>query len=592
MINPTVTSYLESVRNGHSNTFILDLEFNLISVISSCIQGHCSIHELIELLNLIPPENIFNRLHPHINNLHTQIQAQRYSETDQRRLCKEIDACLYILFEINGKCLNDFGQLLRQVTPAILSINANLKLFSMGLRGSFLKGIALIEVCPNLMQILSYTDTEDKSIFDLITYALSKEKFNNVPHSIEKIIKTTLNLKTKDVLELARDLRRSNVSLSDCSTPKTKKYLRTDYLIAQIEDNYRINTPDPDKVFAQLLVFSYANLVDRRFLLWIYAHKTELLLDAFRLDLLLGLFGYDAPIIWRVNKNCYLNNNLTGVETPSKYNSLVQYFGACLNKWSKVYLSSRPKGNDNALVSVLMTTLNPDIELLGLSVRSVLQQSHAVLELIIIDDSSLPDTSVRIKALVDSCRTQYRKDIIYHKNPETLGQYVSRNIAIGLSKGSFIAVQDDDDISHPLRIRIQLDKMLDDPELVAVQTMHLRFSQQANILIDGNKFGDLFGDSLVSFMWRSKVFEEIGVFSPLKSRGDVDFRTRLLNKYGESLLYTINIPLVLMRGDYSTVSSLREYYYRTAVRTIRKVIDMSSTHPPSILDNVIPYNLR
>ena len=87
--------------------------------------------------------------------------------------------------------------------------------------------------------------------------------------------------------------------------------------------------------------------------------------------------------------------------------------------------------------SVIIPTYNR-AKYLPKAINSVLTQSFSDLELIIIDDASIDDTSKLVKRFIDP-------RIIYIKNKSNQERSISRNIGVDNSKGKYICFLDGDD---------------------------------------------------------------------------------------------------------------------------------------------------
>lgn len=98
-------------------------------------------------------------------------------------------------------------------------------------------------------------------------------------------------------------------------------------------------------------------------------------------------------------------------------------------------------------ISVLMPAHNAGM-FLAAAVRSILAQSVRDLELLILDDAS-DDATGRIVASIPDERIRYYRYERHH------GLAAIRNEAVGLARGSYIAMMDADDISHPRRLELQ-----------------------------------------------------------------------------------------------------------------------------------------
>lgn len=98
-------------------------------------------------------------------------------------------------------------------------------------------------------------------------------------------------------------------------------------------------------------------------------------------------------------------------------------------------------------VSVVLPVYNCE-QYIGEAVKSILKQSFADFELIVIDDKS-PDKTVEI------IRTFKDNRIKLFLNERNLGRAGSDNFALSVVKGKYIAKMDGDDICHPQRLEKQ-----------------------------------------------------------------------------------------------------------------------------------------
>ncbi|MBR2988532.1 MAG: glycosyltransferase family 2 protein, partial [Clostridia bacterium] len=89
-------------------------------------------------------------------------------------------------------------------------------------------------------------------------------------------------------------------------------------------------------------------------------------------------------------------------------------------------------------VSIIMPTYN-SAKFIGESITSVLNQTYTDWELIIVDDCSTDNTEEIVTSFGD-------ERISYIKNEVNSGAAVSRNRAIDLAQGKWIAFLDSDDL--------------------------------------------------------------------------------------------------------------------------------------------------
>lgn len=105
-------------------------------------------------------------------------------------------------------------------------------------------------------------------------------------------------------------------------------------------------------------------------------------------------------------------------------------------------------GRPAPLVSVLMATYNGE-RYIRQSIDSILSQSFADFELIIVDDGSSDNTPDILRSYSDS-----RLRVL--RNASNVGVVGSRNRAFAASRGRYVVSHDHDDLSRPLRIEKQV----------------------------------------------------------------------------------------------------------------------------------------
>lgn len=118
-------------------------------------------------------------------------------------------------------------------------------------------------------------------------------------------------------------------------------------------------------------------------------------------------------------------------------------------------------------VSVIMPAYNGE-RYLAEAIRSVLGQTHADLELLVVDDGSTDATADIVRATGDM-RLRY-------VHQDNAGEAAARNTGLDLAAGDLIAWNDADDISLPHRLEALLD---------AKDESHASFAHSDLLLIDG-----------------------------------------------------------------------------------------------------------
>jgi glycosyltransferase involved in cell wall biosynthesis len=114
-------------------------------------------------------------------------------------------------------------------------------------------------------------------------------------------------------------------------------------------------------------------------------------------------------------------------------------------------------------VSVILPTYNRS-NLIGKSIKSVLDQSYNDFELIIVDDASTDNTDEIVRAFNDP-------RIIYTTHSVNKGGAAARNTGINIARGEFIAFQDSDDLWLRNKLAKQVALLADSqPEIGVVYT--------------------------------------------------------------------------------------------------------------------------
>lgn len=141
------------------------------------------------------------------------------------------------------------------------------------------------------------------------------------------------------------------------------------------------------------------------------------------------------------------------------------------------------------VISVVLPVYNGE-HVVGDAIHSILAQTYENWELIILDDGS-QDGSLEL------CRSFAQKDsrISVNSNGTNKGLAASMNTLIGLTKGEYIAVQEQDDYSVPERIKWEVELLQSRPEIGCVSGIAAWlndkkevFSYFPGLLMHGNQY--------------------------------------------------------------------------------------------------------
>jgi len=233
--------------------------------------------------------------------------------------------------------------------------------------------------------------------------------------------------------------------------------------------------------------------------------------------------------------------------------------------------------NDNPpIVSVVLPTYNRS-KLISRSIRSVLAQTFAEFELIVVDDNSSDDTESVIAEFLSDARVRYVR------NASNAGPSGARNIGISHARGHYIAFQDSDDRWLPEKLERQMSAMAARPDCRASFCGAIYFSQEQcyyiprdelvdrAVLESGDIACEILFENLVTpqtLIAERSLFEEAGPFDetlPIKVDWDLGIRLAQAGKFA-----FVNDPLVLIYRTVDSVSNNRAADGRTRARIVEK----------------------
>jgi glycosyltransferase involved in cell wall biosynthesis len=162
-----------------------------------------------------------------------------------------------------------------------------------------------------------------------------------------------------------------------------------------------------------------------------------------------------------------------------------------------------------ATVSCIVPVFNGE-RYLREALDSILAQSYREVEVVAVDDGSTDGT----RSVVGMYGRQVR--YVAQRNA---GPAAARNTGIAASRGGLIAFLDADDLWHPDKVRLQVDRFEARQELDVCVT-HIRNFWMPELREEEERLRDHFrarplpGYSSVTMMVRRRLFDRIGSFSP------------------------------------------------------------------------------
>jgi glycosyltransferase involved in cell wall biosynthesis len=221
------------------------------------------------------------------------------------------------------------------------------------------------------------------------------------------------------------------------------------------------------------------------------------------------------------------------------------------------------------LISVLMPTYNVE-NYIADSIESILAQTYKHWELIIVNDGSADNTE-------NIARHFAEKDerIKLANQTENKGLIETRNHALSLANGAFIAILDSDDIAFPNRLKEQVDFLLQNPDFVLVGgACELIDSKGQKIGAEGRTIPNSHLSTLLLFsnyfinstvLMRASALKNLKYEKGFAPSEDYHLFTKLAHN---GKLANINKPLVKYRIHNQNTSQLKKAEQQQAVKEI------------------------
>jgi glycosyltransferase involved in cell wall biosynthesis len=236
-----------------------------------------------------------------------------------------------------------------------------------------------------------------------------------------------------------------------------------------------------------------------------------------------------------------------------------------------------PSTITDPLVSVIIPTYNRGW-IVRDAIDSVLGQTYADFELIVVDDGSSDRTPQILDAYGDRLR------VICQANQ---GVSAARNRGIGDSSGPLIALLDSDDIWLPKKLAVQVDFFKRNPAALICQTEEIwirnglrvnpgkRHRKPSGMIFERSLELCLVSPSAV--MVQRELFEKVGQFDEsLPACEDYDLWLRVGCRFP---VHLIDKPLTIKRGGHEDQLSRQSSLDRYRIRSLVKLIESARLTP-------------
>ncbi len=242
------------------------------------------------------------------------------------------------------------------------------------------------------------------------------------------------------------------------------------------------------------------------------------------------------------NKISNFHHGISGLSFESLSNNQVEDIKNLESKYS------------HPLVSIILTCFN-DEKFLKRAITSIYGQGISNFELFILDDASTDNTFKLAKEYAEKDNR-----IKALKNDINSGPYFSKNRAIHMAKGEFLAFHDADDVSHPQRLITQIKTLIEKQKdnVFATMCYHIRICEESGKIIE-RSFNFLTPSPISLVMPREDFLKTYGAFDCVRAGGDSELIRRIQAHQGEQAVYLIEYPLYLAsfrEGSLTTHSNI------------------------------------
>lgn len=210
--------------------------------------------------------------------------------------------------------------------------------------------------------------------------------------------------------------------------------------------------------------------------------------------------------------------------------------------------SIAPKLSKGPLVTVIVPTFKGS-DLIETTIKCLKAQSWGNLEIIVVDDGSGEEHTDELDRIVEKY-----DDVLLIKQGKNLGAYPARNKALELASGEFITVHDDDDWSHPQKIQVQVEHLLENEDCVANMTRHARVTPDLWFTRINNN-PSVSQPNFSSLMLRKSLVEELGRWDNVNRGADAEFRDRLVAATGKAVEVLRKVPLSFTRTHENSLTA-------------------------------------
>lgn len=195
-------------------------------------------------------------------------------------------------------------------------------------------------------------------------------------------------------------------------------------------------------------------------------------------------------------------------------------------------------GAGEPAVSVIMAAYNAS-DTIDAAIASVLAQTHARLELIVVDDASGDDT-----AAIARRRAERDPRVVTIASSRNAGAAIARNRGLAAATGEYACFQDADDTADRERVERQLAALLEGPAIMSVCNAERVDETGRRVEVNGRWVAK----ATISAMFRrAPVLERVGFLRPMRVSEDAEYYERIRAAFGPGAEVVLHAPLLSQR---------------------------------------------
>lgn len=216
------------------------------------------------------------------------------------------------------------------------------------------------------------------------------------------------------------------------------------------------------------------------------------------------------------------------------------------------------------LISVIIPVYN-GARFLADAVKSIVAQNYPAVEIIVVDDGSSDDIDAAVAALP--------VDVRYFKQKNE-GAAAARNRGIRDASGDFIAFLDVDDLWPDNKLALAIEQFQQRPDLDVIQgyAQLMGFSEQTNAYEYIGNPEESFPHYIGAAVYRSRVFERVGLFDPaLRFGEDADWFRRASE--AQAMVERLGRVTLFVRRHAGNMTRGKSLIELNALRVLKKAMD-------------------